>query len=101
MATQPPSEKGPPVLDSVVQQSILQQAEAAAAAQTNPAGPTTQEAVLQQIDLTSSELAKDDEAPPTYGEIYGEITDEKSGLGTSARVTDDGRVNIRINQVNR
>jgi UDP:flavonoid glycosyltransferase YjiC (YdhE family) len=101
MATQPPSENARPVLETVVQQSILQQAEAAAAAQTNLARPTTQDALLQQTNLTTSELAEDDVPPPAYGEIYGEIRNEKNGLGTSARVTDDGRVNISINQVNR
>jgi UDP:flavonoid glycosyltransferase YjiC (YdhE family) len=38
--------------------------------------------------------------PPSYGDSYGEIRDEKSGLGTTANVTDDGRVNIHINQFN-
>jgi len=39
--------------------------------------------------------------PPAYGDVYGEIRDEKNGSGTIARVTGDGRVNIRINQINR
>ncbi|OCK75557.1 glycosyltransferase family 1 protein [Lepidopterella palustris CBS 459.81] len=103
MATQSPLEEGRPLPETVVQQSILQQAQAAAAAaaQTDPARPTRQEALLQKTDLLTSDEAEDDIPPPTYGEIYGEIRDEKNGLGTSARVTDDGRVNIRINQFNR
>ena len=97
MATQPPSEEGQSVPETVVQQSILQQAEAVVAAQTNPARPTRQEALLQETDLINA--AEDDVPPPAYGDVYGEIRDEKDGLG--ARVTDDGRVNIRINQFNR
>lgn len=99
MTTQPPSEYGRP--ETVLQQSILQQALAAAAAQTDAAKPTGQEALLKEIDLVTPDAAEDDTPPPTYGDIYGEIRDDKDGLGTSARVTDDGRVNIRINQLNR
>ncbi|KAJ4300926.1 hypothetical protein N0V90_003015 [Kalmusia sp. IMI 367209] len=101
MDTQTPSEKARPIQETVVQHSILQQEEAAATAQTNPIRSTTQDALLHQTDFTTSELVEDDVPPPAYGEIYGEIRSEKNGLGTSARITDDGRVNIRINQVNR
>ncbi|KAE8441968.1 hypothetical protein EG329_004135 [Mollisiaceae sp. DMI_Dod_QoI] len=97
MATQPPSEEGQLVLETVVQQSILQQAEAVVAAQTHPGRPTRQDGLLQEIDLIDA--VEDDVPPPAYGDIYGEIRDEKDGLG--ARVTDDGRVNIRVNQFNR
>lgn len=97
MAIQPPSKEDQPVSETAVQQSILQQAEAVIAAQTNPARPTRQEALLQETDLVDA--AGDDLLPPAYGDIYGEIRGEKDGLG--ARVTDDGRVNIRINQFNR
>ncbi|KAK3079525.1 hypothetical protein LTS18_004637, partial [Coniosporium uncinatum] len=38
-----------------------------------------------------------DVPPPAYSDTYGEIADEGPG-GTNAQVTDDGRVNIRINQ---
>jgi hypothetical protein len=101
MATQSPPEEGRPVSWTVVQQSMLQQAQAAAAAQTDPARPTTQEALLQESDLITPDAAEDDMPPPVYGVIYGEIRNEKDGLGISASVTDDGRVNIRINQFNR
>ncbi|KAF2096051.1 UDP-Glycosyltransferase/glycogen phosphorylase [Rhizodiscina lignyota] len=101
MATQPPSEKGRPVPETVVQHSMLQQAQAAAAAQSDPARPTRQEALLQETDLITPDAAEDDMPPPAYGDVYGEIRNEKDGLGTSASVTDDGRVNIRINQLNR
>jgi UDP:flavonoid glycosyltransferase YjiC (YdhE family) len=101
MATQHPSKKGKPVPETIVQQSILQQIEAVIAGQTNPASPRRQEARLQETDLDIPDAAEDDRPPPAYGDTYGEIASEKDGLGTSARVTDDGRVNIRINQLNR
>jgi UDP:flavonoid glycosyltransferase YjiC (YdhE family) len=103
MATEIPSEKGRPVHETVVQQiqSMLQQAQAAAAAQIDPTRPTRQEALLQHTDLIPLGAAEDDMPPPAYGDKYGEICNEQDGLGTSARVTDDGRVNIRINQFNR
>ncbi|KAM5341392.1 hypothetical protein ACJ41O_014423 [Fusarium nematophilum] len=101
MTTQSPSEKGQPVPETNMQQSIIRQAEAAITAQTNPSRPTRQEALLQMTDLVTPDAAEDDMPPPAYGDSYGEIRNEKDGLGTSARVTDDGRVNIRINQLNR
>ncbi|KAA8643875.1 uncharacterized protein ATNIH1004_008071, partial [Aspergillus tanneri] len=54
-----------------------------------------------QIDLDDQELAEDDVPAPAYGEHYGVIHDEKNGMGTSAQLTDDGRVAIRINHFNR
>lgn len=66
-----------------------------------PQDPREQEALLQETDLISPNAAEDDLPPPAYGDTYGEIGNEKDGLGTSVRVTDDGRVNIRINQFNR
>ncbi|EOO01223.1 putative glycosyltransferase family 28 domain-containing protein [Phaeoacremonium minimum UCRPA7] len=95
------TEEARPVLETIVQQSILEQAQAAAAAQTDPTRATRQEVPLQKIDLITPDVGEDDIPPPTYGEIYGEIREDKDGMGTSARVTDDGRVNIRINQFNR
>ena len=101
MATQFPSKKGRPIPWTVVQQSILQEAQAAATAQTDPARPTRQEALLDETDLITPDAVEDDMPPPVYGDIYSEIRNEENGLGTSAYVTDDGRVNIRINQFNR
>ncbi|KAI9167841.1 Sterol 3-beta-glucosyltransferase UGT80B1 [Paramyrothecium foliicola] len=93
---------GQPVPDAAVQQFMLQQAQAAAIAQSEPR-PTRQEALLQETGLITPDISDDDGdlPPPAYGEVYGEIINEKDGLGTSACVTDDGRVNIRINQLNR
>ncbi|CAM1507774.1 Fc.00g046220.m01.CDS01 [Cosmosporella sp. VM-42] len=101
MDTHYSSEDGQPVPEAIVHQPILQQGEAVVAAQTNPARPTRQDALLQQADFLAHYAAEDDDVPPpAYGDTYGEIRNEKDGLGTSARVTDDGRVNIRINQFN-
>ncbi|KAL2822662.1 hypothetical protein BJX63DRAFT_427218 [Aspergillus granulosus] len=97
----PPSGQDKPVLEPGIQQAILQQAEAVIAAQNNTARPMGQEADLQETDLITLDAAEGDGPPPAYGDIYGEIRNEKYGLGTSAHVTDDGRVNIRINQLNR
>jgi UDP:flavonoid glycosyltransferase YjiC (YdhE family) len=101
MTTQRHSHDDGPPSEDTVQQSMLEQAQAAAAAQINSASPTRQEALLQTTDLVTPDAADDDLPPPPYGDIYGEIRNEKDGLGTSARVTDNGRVNIRINQLNR
>jgi UDP:flavonoid glycosyltransferase YjiC (YdhE family) len=95
MATRIPSED-----KAVIQQSILQQAQAAAAAQTDPTGPTKPVLTLGDTDLLTTD-AESDEKPPPYGDDYGEIRTDKEGLDTSASVTDDGRVNIRINSLNR
>ncbi|KAF4964403.1 hypothetical protein FSARC_7668 [Fusarium sarcochroum] len=103
MTTQSVSKEDEVVPEIAIQQSILEQAQAAAAAQTdtNPAKHARQEALLEETDLVTSDLNEDDVPPPAYGEVYGEINNEKDGLGTSASVTEDGRVNIRINQLNR
>ncbi|KAF2876071.1 hypothetical protein BDV95DRAFT_625490 [Massariosphaeria phaeospora] len=103
MATPTPSEEGQPVPQAAVQQSMLQQAQAAAAAQTDPARPSRQEALPETTELITSDAASDDIPPPAYGDIYGqlELRSEKDGVGTGASVTNDGRVDIRINQFNR
>jgi hypothetical protein len=87
--------------ETTTQHSILQQAQAAAAGQTNTPQADRHEAVLQEIDLVTLDAAEDSIPPPPYGDIYGEIRNEKDGLNTVAHVTDDGRVNIQINQLNR
>lgn len=46
-----------------------------------------------------SEAANQDQPPPAYTELPGQIDNE--GLGTNAVVADDGRVNIRIDQKSR
>nr|XP_036577596.1 glucosyl glucuronosyl [Colletotrichum truncatum]KAF6784630.1 glucosyl glucuronosyl [Colletotrichum truncatum] len=56
---------------------------------------------MQNTDFVTPDVAENDIPPPAYGDTYGEICNEKDGLSTSAFVTDDGRVNIRINHLNR
>lgn len=75
-------------------------AEAAPASRPSSA-TSTQETLLQDADILTSDASEDDAPPPPYGDTYGEIRNEKDGLGASARVSEDGRVNIRINQLNR
>lgn len=103
MATPSPSKKGRPIRETVGQQSMLRQAQvaAAAAAQTDSTRPMRPDAPLQMADLITTDSFEDDRPPPAYGEIHGEIRNEKHGLGISTSVLDDGRINIRINQVNR
>lgn len=106
MAIQTHPEKGEPVPEfalqqSMLQQSILQQSQAAAAAQTDPARLAKREGFLQTTDLITPDATEDDMYPPAYGETFGGIRNEKNDLDTSAYVTDDGRVNIRINSFNR
>ncbi|KAF2994984.1 hypothetical protein E8E13_003757 [Curvularia kusanoi] len=60
-----------------------------------------QEPFFEPIDLVTSDTGNDDNQPPAYSTVYGEIHAEKDGLDTSASITDDGRVNIHINQLNR
>jgi UDP:flavonoid glycosyltransferase YjiC (YdhE family) len=100
MPTQFPSEKSRLAQETAVEQSMLQQTEAAVLAQTDPAGHMREEGLLQNTDLINPDATEDDIIPPAYGEIYGEIRNEKDGLGTSACVADDGRVNISIKQSN-
>ncbi|RTE81520.1 hypothetical protein BHE90_003977 [Fusarium euwallaceae] len=95
MTTKTTPDYAEPIPETAVQQSILHQAQAAAA---NLESSTGQEAFLQDIDLVNPE---DGIPPPPYGDTYGEVRNEKDAPGTSACVTDDGRVNIRINHLNR
>lgn len=48
-------------------------------------------------------LSSDDstEAPPAYGESHDEIALDQDGFNTQAKLTDDGRINININQKTR
>ncbi|KAH6878387.1 hypothetical protein J4E91_000045 [Alternaria rosae] len=102
MTTQPYPEDETSISSTDAQHAMLQQAQAAASAvQTETAGSTRQEAPSQTTDLITSDATDEEVPPPPYGDIYGEIRNEKDGLGTSASVTEDGRVNIRINQLNR
>ncbi|KAK4499727.1 hypothetical protein PRZ48_007913 [Zasmidium cellare] len=100
MATKPPTSsiKRRPVPGSSSQPQQQQQSRPPTV--TVPAGPSRQDSTLDKASLLS-EGPEDELPPPAYGEIYGEIRGDADGVGTSANVTDDGRVNIRINQLNR
>ncbi|WPG99033.1 Hypothetical protein R9X50_00183800 [Acrodontium crateriforme] len=98
MGTRSPRADGRHTLDTAMPHSMLEQAQAATSAQTNVAEGTREDRFLEVRDLISPD--GEDAPPPAYGDIYGEIS-EKGGLGTGARVTDDGRVNITINPLNR
>lgn len=101
MATATPREAGQSDQGVAVEQSMLHQAQAAAAAQSDSTPLAREGALYDYTDIITSDLAEDELPPPAYGDVYGEIRNEKDGLNTSATVSDDGRVNIRINQVNR
>lgn len=88
---------GRPSPDTVVLQSTPQEAQAATAV----ARPTTDNALLHQTDLTDQELTEDGVSPPTHSETNGGVRNENNGTGASVRLTDDGRVDIRINHLNR
>ncbi|CRK15377.1 hypothetical protein BN1708_011444, partial [Verticillium longisporum] len=47
------------------------------------------------------DLEAETEAPPAYGELHDQIQLSQSGIQAGASVTEDGRVNININQKNR
>jgi hypothetical protein len=97
MASQLLSTQGEVVDVETVQETMLQQAQAVVTSETDVSDGVV---MLQNTDLLTSET-EEELPPPAYGESYGEIRAEKDGLGTSASVTDDGRVNIRINQFTR
>ncbi|CZS95868.1 hypothetical protein WAI453_001655 [Rhynchosporium graminicola] len=90
-----------PLETDQIQRSILKQAQPAASAQDDQTAYPRRVygTPLQDTDVLSLESAGVSIHPSAYGDAYGEIGDRKSGLG--APVTDDGRVNIRINRFNR
>ncbi|KAK0733941.1 hypothetical protein B0T26DRAFT_635829 [Lasiosphaeria miniovina] len=50
---------------------------------------------------TLTPMADQDEPPPPYGDHFDQIQLSQAGFEAGAAVTDDGRVNININQKNR
>ena len=83
---------------------MVQQAEAAASSEQDPSDETAAARRHMGRDVPIVEhddLEIPNEPPPAYGDHLGTIENEKQGLGTKADVTDDGRVNIRINQQNK
>ncbi|KAJ4249102.1 hypothetical protein NW762_012436 [Fusarium torreyae] len=67
----------------------------------NDAEPARQEARLEEINSNSPDFNEDNGPSPAYDDDYDQVCHEKGGSGTSASVTEDGRVDIRINQLNR
>ncbi|KAI2782640.1 glycosyltransferase family 1 protein [Daldinia loculata] len=50
---------------------------------------------------TDFELGAEDDVPPAYSEVHDRFSLHQTGFEAGAAVTDDGRVNININQTNR
>jgi len=53
---------------------------------------------VTDADNHDASSEEDPDAPPAYSDTYGRISEENGDVRTNARVGDDGRVNIRINQ---
>ncbi|KAI8626708.1 hypothetical protein F5Y19DRAFT_214387 [Xylariaceae sp. FL1651] len=49
----------------------------------------------------SPELGAEDDVPPAYSEFHDQLNIHQAGFDAGAAVTDDGRVNININQTSR
>ncbi|KAI1433862.1 hypothetical protein GGR50DRAFT_461116 [Xylaria sp. CBS 124048] len=47
------------------------------------------------------ELGTDDDAPPAYSEFHDQLDIHQAGFDAGAVITDDGRINININQTSR
>ena len=60
----------------------------------------SRETLQRQRTQTLPPLTDSDDRPPppAYSDTLGHVEDDQNGTGTRARVGDDGRVNIRINQ---
>ncbi|ROV88824.1 hypothetical protein VSDG_08998 [Cytospora chrysosperma] len=52
-------------------------------------------------DDSPLDLGASEDAPPAYGELYDQLNISRAGFKAAATLTDDGRVNIRIEQTNR
>jgi UDP:flavonoid glycosyltransferase YjiC (YdhE family) len=90
-------------LQGNVPKIMVEQAEAAACANSGPSGQAESHHAGRDVPAISRydsmDTAGSDQniPPPAYGEVYGSIEDGK-GSGTKATMGDDGRVNIRIDQ---
>ncbi|KAI7411516.1 UDP-Glycosyltransferase/glycogen phosphorylase [Hortaea werneckii] len=80
-----------------LEEYLLRQAAAARAGE----GATTHghDVSLDTADREAYDIG-DEPPPPAYGEDFGVIRQDREGFGTQASVTDDGRVNISIDQRN-
>jgi UDP:flavonoid glycosyltransferase YjiC (YdhE family) len=91
-------------------QTMVEQAEAAMAAESDPnaVSPSQQRHIGHDVSIDDARNTPSIDAeernvpPPLYGgERYGDIRNDQDGFGTKASVTSDGRVNIRIDQHDR
>jgi UDP:flavonoid glycosyltransferase YjiC (YdhE family) len=90
-------------LQGNVPKIMVEQAEAAASANSGPSGQTESHhagrdvPAMSRYDSMDTAGSDQNVPPPAYGEVYGSIEDGQ-GSGTKATMGDDGRVNIRIDQ---
>ncbi|RXG50203.1 hypothetical protein VDGE_01069 [Verticillium dahliae] len=72
-------------------------------AQTRPRPNARQQSgtAFSSDSFSLPDLEAETEAPPAYGELHDQIQLSQSGIQAGASVTEDGRVNININQKNR
>ncbi|KAK4503548.1 hypothetical protein PRZ48_004463 [Zasmidium cellare] len=91
-----------------VPQEMLRQAAAARAGENDTASTTAAErrhmghdVSLEAAEGLDTTQVEPDVPPPAYGDHYGVVQQQQDGFGTKARVADDGRVDININQLNR
>lgn len=99
MPSQPRQQDDQPAeLQGNVPVAMMQQASAAAASQTagQPGGHDVP--AINHPDSFETASSEQDVPPPAYGEVYGSINEEQEGFGTKADISEDGRVNIRIDQ---
>ncbi|KAK4555729.1 hypothetical protein LTR86_006949 [Recurvomyces mirabilis] len=83
--------------------TMLDQAAAASNSESHNLNPTERRHMGQDVPIIQEPSGpespqQDRPPPPAYGGILGELTNTQDGLGTDAKVGDDGRVNIRIDQ---
>jgi UDP:flavonoid glycosyltransferase YjiC (YdhE family) len=95
--------------EAPVPMTMVEQAEAAMAAETDPSAMSPEQKRHMGHDVSIADATNapavdaEEQAvpPPAFGERYGDIRNDQDGFGTKASVTSDGRVNIRIDQHDR
>lgn len=99
MPSQPRQQDDQPAeLQGNVPVAMMQQAEAAAASQNDGRAGDRDVPAINHPDSFEAASHEHDVPPPAYGEVYGSIDEEQDGFGTKADISEDGRVNIRIDQ---
>jgi hypothetical protein len=82
-----------------LQHAIIDQVRAVTDSLEGSSTSETQQYIWRNTDLTTIDTNEHETSPPAYGWSHGEIRNEKEGH--IAGVADDGRVNIRIDHLNR